>query len=249
VGIKKTILEIDELKSICKNVAVKMVCTQSEYVGIKIQNPPKLIFPTKREAIIRKSEQEARVFFCNELESINNKGMYYSIETPTIEKYSFKEKENLSNKKGQSARFDLTIFFEKNKKVERSVNIEFKNTNSDDFSIKKDILKLISENQSGIFFHILHSIDSGTFKNNRKTIGTGVFNKYIRGIKECNWDSKKEQKYLLFTIILLRYKIILFKIFEKKNLKDIDNFFRLDYKVKKGQIKFNNTHGWQVENL
>ena len=64
---------------------------------------PHVIYPLKRDQTVRISEQEARVLCCGLL---NNLSLYYSIETPTKQRYVQKGKK----KKGMSAQTDLTMF-------------------------------------------------------------------------------------------------------------------------------------------
>ncbi len=62
---------------------------------------PRLIMPGLRDGSARISEQESRVLFCSLLD--RTYGYFYSIETPTKEKYQF------SGKNPLSARSDLSI--------------------------------------------------------------------------------------------------------------------------------------------
>ncbi len=122
----------------------------------------RLIFPKKREegndtegtenkGETRYSEQELRFLFVekfNEYIKAHNLDWYYSIETPTILKYSGFSGSNAKPKvdmdKGQSAMIDLVIFDEN---IKRIALIEFKEGNPDLLCFEKDFLKLKKENK------------------------------------------------------------------------------------------------------
>lgn len=182
------------------------------------QQSSKLIFPQylngKHQKQKRVSEQEVRLLFIRELEifeSIESK-FYYSIETPTRERYKFSDKNYVksdnNNKKfkpeigkGQSASFDLTIY---NDKFERVNFIEFKNDNVD--TVEKDFLKLLCDvkNLENEFSHqdkrnyLIHIINRRTCSE--RTIDS-IKSKYQNAIDYVN---DKE-----FTINS-RLKIVLF---------------------------------------
>lgn len=126
---------------------------------------------------LRVSEQELRFafveIFSKKCESCNSK-YYYSIETPTEEKYIFSEKvtigknyprkadeQDLSNNKGESARFDLTIYNSEHKRI---CILEFKNNDSNPDNYKKDFLKLSTEGKDCLcyFIDLIEASDSGT---------------------------------------------------------------------------------------
>lgn len=124
---------------------------------------PRVIYPLKRDGTIRISEQEARIVCCGLL---NNLSLYYSVETPTRQRYVQKGK----NKEGMSAQTDLTVYSVEDKSFSRICNIEFKAHNCDKSQIAKDIEKLVRERTTGNWFHILKN-------TNRGTIGT-LFKKF-----------------------------------------------------------------------
>lgn len=106
----------------------------------------RLVFPCYMNGEIRISEQELRFIFVetfNEYCDEKELDWFYSVETPTKDKYKFTEKEhNLDKPKreeGQSANFDLTI---SNDKGELLALIEFKAKNTKPFSYAKDLCKL-----------------------------------------------------------------------------------------------------------
>ena len=103
----------------------------------------------------RTSEQELRQQFIKELSGKikhENSGLCYSVETPTIDGYAFKNSEFPIIKhhydKGQSARFDLTVYSSNPvlvNKYDILSHIEFKQGNGDRQEFTKDLLKLANE--------------------------------------------------------------------------------------------------------
>ena len=135
----------------------------------------RLVFPCynnkKRE--IRMSEQELRFVFVETFnEYCDGKlNWFYSVETPTEDKYKFTENgKNLDKPKrgeGQSANFDLTI---SNDKGELLALIEFKAKNTKPFSYAKDFCKLWNpkEGNSNVlryFINVLDKADKNTSDN------------------------------------------------------------------------------------
>jgi len=108
----------------------------------------KLVFPKYSGGDTRVSEQELRFAF---IEAFNQceetKDFYYSIETPTIDKYRFskdgKETEYpfVSND-GESGKFDMVIYKKEGNDLKRAVLIEFKANDSNVKHLKKDLVKL-----------------------------------------------------------------------------------------------------------
>lgn len=135
----------------------------------------RLVFPCynnkKRE--IRMSEQELRFVFVETFNEYCDEKLnwFYSVETPTEDKYKFTENgKNLDKPKrgeGQSANFDLTI---SNDKGELLALIEFKAKNTKPFSYAKDFCKLWNpkEGNSNVlrfFINVLDKADKDTSDN------------------------------------------------------------------------------------
>jgi len=112
--------------------------------------------PRKRDRTPRISEQEARVICCGLL---NNLSLYYSVETPTEQRYVQKGKK----KEGMAAQTDLTMYGFDGQSFKRVINMEFKAHNCGKRDIGKDIEKLVREGYQGNWFHILANYDAGTF--------------------------------------------------------------------------------------
>ena len=106
----------------------------------------------------------------------NQWNAYYSVETPTEEKYVFSKehikvvpyKADGKEKTGQSAMIDLSIH---NDKFDRIALIEFKALNPEESAFAKDFCKLSNEPTCLTFFiMIVKSHDNGTITNIHKKI-------------------------------------------------------------------------------
>lgn len=114
---------------------------------------------TKNFGSDRISEQELRFIFVeqfNKSDTAKENGLFYSIETPTVNFYDFTgvpqvvEREEHDKKKGQkgagrSANIDLVIFQKDGNQIKRVALIEFKARNPKKADYRKDICKLINE--------------------------------------------------------------------------------------------------------
>lgn len=124
----------------------------------------RLIFPRKRDKTPHVSEQELRFAFVEAFIKSGNKrnhDLYYSIETPTTETYSF------TGKGRRSGNFDVVIF---NGNMQRVCLIEFKANNPDISKHKKDFEKLTNSKESKnaelrYFVEIVENDNSRTSKN------------------------------------------------------------------------------------
>lgn len=108
---------------------------------------------------LRISEQELRCLF---IEKLQNEGLYYSIEAPTMDDYRF---ENAEGEK-RSGNFDLVICDEKGK--ERYALIEFKGLNPDKKCYAKDYWKLQNSREQGVlryFLQVVKSANDNTYEN------------------------------------------------------------------------------------
>ena len=177
----------EDIKELCKETAQKL---------FNIATSEKLIFPIYSSGEIRISEQEARVLFCKTIEC--NSDYFYSVETPTKHKYKFsfinakKKKEYCEEvDQGQSALIDLSLYKKNEDNFEQLYNIEFKANNVGKHNIHKDFIKLGHEEGTGVFFHILKNVNSGTLPS--------VLSKY----KEY---SSKTTKPIIFVVVILEAK-------------------------------------------
>lgn len=138
----------------------------------------RLVFPCYMNGEIRISEQELRFAFVETFNEYCDEkpNWFYSVETPTEDKYKFTENgKNLDKPKrgeGQSANFDLTI---SNAKGELLALIEFKAKNTKPFSYAKDFCKLWNpkEGNSNVlryFINVLDKTDKKTFISIQKKL-------------------------------------------------------------------------------
>jgi len=184
------------------------------------ENYTGLIFPIKRDRKRRVSEQEARMIYVNIL---NENGLCYSVETPTEKVYIF------SGRRGaRSAQSDLTIYRYENG-WRRAANIEFKAHNPTRKEIEKDIEKLTKEGLFGVWFHIFENVNSRTLRS--------VFQKI-----DVALEKHPAKADILFCFCVLNNWACM-KLLSSDN---IDGFFRLDYKVRRGEIIVFDSNGWEI---
>ena len=121
----------------------------------------KLIYPQLRNGNKRQSEQEFKQLFIDHF-CRTAKGLKYSVETPTLNGYSFKkvEEPNIDNN-GRSGNIDLCIHQYADNEWKRLHLVEFKAHNVPVGLIEKDLLKLSAEfkdnklNQVNYFVHLI----------------------------------------------------------------------------------------------
>jgi len=207
-----------------------------------------LIFPMKIQKkgdkfVDRISEQELRLLFIEEFKKAYS-AFFYSIETPTKSKYSFKNlhKNIISNLDDQSALIDMCIFERINNEYQRILNIEFKNKNTAYKNIEKDILKLISEHNNGVFIHLLQNTNRGTFCNEGKT---GIFDKFRNSFSDFQEKWNDENKFIQLIIISLKQRTLIHRVLKKSDLKNLNNIFFT--KSGCGNIKEIKGYGWETE--
>ena len=216
---------IETLK-VCKNVLKRLKKTDSENEGKYFKE--KLIFPIDRDNEKRISEQELRFLFIEEFK--NNSNLFYSVETPTKDKYKFGSslRDIKIDKNGQSASIDLTIFDKKNNGYKRVLNVEFKYSNVKISKIAKDILKLVNEKENGAFILLLKNTNKGTLCNKRKS---GVLDKIYKSFEEYK-EYWKDNKYVDIAILSLEEKnnkaFIIYRKIIKKDLSKLNEIFNMD---------------------
>lgn len=167
--IKKIIkATFDVIKNVYKN--------QKEGYNVNGNSNSRIVFPKYSNGETRISEQELRFIFIEQLnkhcQDDKQWNAYYSIETPTENKYKFSEnKKKIQPRKddeGQSAKVDLCIYDEKLKRI---ALIEFKALNPDKTAFDKDFCKLQEEHAAPTFFiMIVKSHNNGSIPNIHKKI-------------------------------------------------------------------------------
>ncbi|MBC7524677.1 MAG: hypothetical protein H7239_09590, partial [Flavobacterium sp.] len=145
-------------------------------------------------------EQELRQLFIEEFKK-EHTDLYFSIETPTVYKYSFTNElmEICVSEKGQSALIDMCVLKKESEtsNYTRLLNIEFKHKNATEANISKDILKLMHEEQNGAFVLLLKNTNTGTLTNSADH-RFGVIDKVIDSIQHHyknkeNWKGGNEK--------------------------------------------------------
>lgn len=250
---------MDSVVEICKVVLKRL--SEMDYERKGGSSDQRLIFPNKfpsqkegktytEEELLnytRISEQELRFLFVEEFLREPNNGYYYSVETPTKEKYKFgKTNDDIKiDASGRSASIDMCIFSkDKDNRYKRLLNIEFKNANASKKSISKDILKLMHEEENGAFVLLLKNTDDGTLKS--------VFEKFSSSVdthllKDC-WS--KNESFIEIIILSLEIKTnnngTPFLIHKKiKCLDNLKSIFSIDGSL--GNIEHVKKNGWDVE--
>lgn len=198
---------MESVVEICRKVLKRL--SEMDYERIGGSSMERLIFPVKIQANGTKekdriSEQELRQLFIEEFK-IMHKDLYYSIETPTKNKYSFSNEKNEKkvgdiDNKGQSALVDMCVFDKVKETYKRTFNIEFKHKNATHDNISKDILKLMHEEENGAFVLLLKNTDDGTFKSVFKKFSSS-FDTHL--FKEC-WS--KNDSFIEIIILSLEEK-------------------------------------------
>jgi len=225
---------MESVVAVCKNVLMRL--SKMDYEKLGGNSKERLIFPVKNQAngdnkVDRVSEQELRQLFIDEFKS-TFQNLYYSIETPTVEKYSFSNEKNEikvvdETNKGQSALVDMSVYENENKSYHRIFNIEFKHKFNKE-SISKDVLKLIHEKENGAFILLLENTNSGSLNNFSKT-RLGLIDKLNESINlhSKNWEVDDASKYIELVVLSLENKnkgnpFILYRKIFKNNLKTFD---------------------------
>ena len=144
------------------------------------EHKTRLVFPSYSNNKTRKSEQELRFCFVeafNEYVVKEELPLYYSVETPTRDKYSgFSTKNPQRDDNGRSGEFDLVIFELEEGEMKRRCLIEFKANNASQKSHDKDFCKLNNKNEYKedvllrYFIELIYGYDNGTLNSlNKKT--------------------------------------------------------------------------------
>jgi hypothetical protein len=215
---------MDSVVNICRAVLKRL--SEMDYERKGGSSVERLIFPNTSPSIkegktftevellkyTRISEQELRFLFVEEFLKEPSNDFYYSVETPTKEKYKFgKTHDDIKiDPSGRSASIDMCIFKKcSENKYHRLLNIEFKNANTSKKSISKDILKLMHEEENGAFVLLLKNTNTGTLNNSAES-RFGVIDKLIEAInyhqnKQVLWNGG-DKKVIELIILSLEEK-------------------------------------------
>ncbi len=185
---------------------------------------PRLVVPSYADGRIRISEQEARFLFASAIEKTGR--YFYTIETPTKEKYRFKPRTQAQNT-CISARSDMSIW-KWDKQFIQLANIELKAHNVQKAAVGKDIEKLIRENITGNWFHLLRNTDSGTFRSLFEKL-TDSFMQNARYVREI-MEGRRHR--ILFFFCVKGKNFSIYKVLTLHNTYDIEteikDFFALN---------------------
>lgn len=237
---------------ICEKVLNRLSAMDFEKDGGS--SSEQLIFPQKLQEKGTKledriSEQELRLLFIEEFKKAN-KELFYSLETPTEEKYKFGKTyneivDNIDNHK-TSASLDMCVFERNLDKYERVLNIEFKHKNASLKNVGKDVLKLMQEKQNGVFIYLLENTNSGTLRNENKT-RNGVFDKLYKSFTDfkVNWNNENESIQLI--ILSLKQEILIHRTISKADLDNLKEIFFIDTAC--GNISNIKEKGWQQQTI
>ena len=157
----------------------------------------KLIYPQLRNNHKRQSEQEFKQLFidhfCRTTEELK-----YSVETPTLNSYSFKKEEKPAlDENGRSGNIDLCIHQYVGNEWKRLHLVEFKAHNIPEVHIEKDLLKLSvgfkgdELNKINYLVHLIYTADQRTLDS--------LIEKYDKLKSAINRPEQKQiTVYLLF---------------------------------------------------
>lgn len=193
----------------------------------------------------RISEQELRLLFIEEFTK-NNPELFYSIETPTFDKYNVgKSFESIkADKEGRSASLDMCVFKRTSKNYKRILNIEFKNKTTSIKNIGKDVLKLMQEKQNGVLIHLLNNTNRGTLCNDNET---GVFNKLYKSFLKFKVNWSNEDKSIQLIILSLKQGVLIHSKINKTDLNNLKEIFFEENGCGNINDKKIKNNGWNVE--
>lgn len=137
-----------DYKAMCRDVAGSLWALYHDR-----PDAPCLIFPAKRDGVLRVSEQESKILISQWLQSHS---VHYSIETPTTGQYQ------QSGQAEMSARIDITVYGSRNA-ANRAVNLELKAGTASLEAFRKDFERLFREGIPGLWCHTVESASSATW--------------------------------------------------------------------------------------
>ena len=233
------------MESIIIETAKKIHSLGSE-VDIIFQNKNKLVFPTqsqpKKGDKKRISEQELRQCFIDIIKEKDD--LFYSIETPTKEKYRFTGTNDLSGN------LDLCIYNLVNNKLERVNCIEFKAHNMESTYIN-DIKKLTKEKGTNLYFHLLGAVNKSTLTSEKSPKRKGLLVKLKDDLSSVITNNQFNASSITFAIISLSPFFLIYQTILKEDTKDlakINEIKMLDYTILNKSITFKKKFSWKTYN-
>jgi hypothetical protein len=188
---------------------------------------PRMLLPAQVNGEVRIGEYEPLILYCGLL---NNLNYYYLIENPSE----------------MTATSDLNLYEVRNDTFKKLAGIEFKAHSPGKEIIRQDIRKLVRDNITGNWFHILEDIDSETLKS--------IFSKLTAALKSYSDNLGENPISILFCFCILARKWTCIKhFFYDKSRGDfssyVDNFFDLDCQVESDHIVVSQGLDWYIFQL
>jgi hypothetical protein len=188
---------------------------------------PRMLLPAQVNGEVRIGEYEPLILYCGLL---NNLNYYYLIENPSE----------------MTATSDLNLYEVRNDNFKKLAGIEFKAHNPGKEIIRQDLRKLVRDNITGNWFHILEDIDSETLKS--------IFSKLTAALRSYSDNLGENPISILFCFCILARKWTCIKhFFYDKSRGDfssyVDNFFDLDCQVESDHIVVSQGLDWYIFQL
>ncbi len=227
--------------NLIKKTALKISSIGKE-IEKDFKNDNQLVFPTQfqpsKEKEIRYSEQELRQCFIDSIKE--DREFYYSVETPTEEKYSF------TGSKLISGNLDLCLYKLEKNQLKRKICIEFK-SHQIKSSYFNDLYKTTKEKGNNIYFHMLKSIDNGSLTKTNK--GIGLLNKLQEDVKKIVNKQEFNAESITFVILSLDPYLLMYQTIYKNEIHNVNINNRIEnfqYHISKKEIKEIKLFDWVI---
>ncbi len=188
---------------------------------------PRMLLPTQASGDVRVGEYEPMILYCGLLNGFN---YYYLIENPSE----------------MSATSDLNLYEVRNDSFNKVAGVEFKAHNPGKEIIRQDVQKLVRDQITGNWFHILEDIDHDTLED--------IFAKLTGSLKTHSDNLGDDPISILFCFCILERKWTCIKhFFYDRSRGDfnmyVDNFFDLDCQVESDHIVVSRGLDWYIFQL
>lgn len=188
---------------------------------------PRMLLPTQIDGDVRVGEYEPMILYCGLLNGLN---YYYLIENPSE----------------TSASSDLNLYEVRNDSFQKVAGVEFKAHNPAEGIIRQDIQKLVRDEITGNWFHILEDLDPEVLKE--------IFLKFTKSLKALSDSFSFESISILFCFCVLarRWTCIKHFFYDKSRGEFdmyVDSFFDLDCYVESDHIVVSKGLDWYIFQL
>jgi len=188
---------------------------------------PRMLLPSQIDGDVRVGEYEPMILYCGLLNGLN---YYYLIENPSE----------------PSASSDLNLYEVRNGSFQKVAGVEFKAHNPAEGMIRQDIQKLVRDEITGNWFHILEDINSDTLKD--------IFVKLTGSLRALSASLTDDPISILFCFCVLARKWTCIKhFFYDKSRGDfdlyVDSFFDLDCHIESDHIVVSKGLDWYIFQL